>query len=259
MASRGPRILVLDPDTSQRRVASRGLAERGFQVEAPERTEKAAERLSKGTYGILIVDRDVLGADWSDAVSQLKQRAPQTEIIVTAKQGSIEAAVEAMREGAYDYLLKPFDRPRFQKALNRAKEYIHLKKNGGFNDRLREFLQEIKSESQYVDRLIIKSEGRIFFLKSSEIDWIEAAGNYVTIHTGNEAYTQRETMGGLEKKLDPQKFMRIHRSKIVNIDRIKEMKPWFRGEYVIVLKDDTELTLSRKYREKLKALFNHSF
>ena len=183
------------------------------------------------------------------------RRMPQV-IFVTAYD---QYALRAFEVHALDYLLKPFDRPRFQKALDRAKEYIHLKKNGGFNDRLRELLQEIKSESKYVDRFIIKSEGRIFFLKSSEIDWIEAAGNYVTIHAGNEAFTQRETMSGLEKRLDPKKFMRIHRSKIVNIDRIKEMKPWFRGEYVIVLKDNTELTLSRKYREKLKSLFNHSF
>lgn len=183
------------------------------------------------------------------------KQMPQV-IFVTAYD---QYALHAFEVHALDYLLKPFDHPRFQKALARAKEYIHLKKNGGFNDRLRELLHDIKSESKYVDRFIIKSEGRIFFLKSLEIDWIEAAGNYVTIHTGNEAYTQRETMTGLEKKLDPNRFIRIHRSKIVNIDRIKEMKPWFRGEYVIVLKDKTELPLSRKYREKLKTSFNHSF
>jgi two-component system LytT family response regulator len=217
---------------------------------------EAVSTIQDESPDLIFLDVQMPEMDGFEVLKTVSVRKMPQVIFVTAYD---QYTLRAFEVHALDYLLKPFDRPRFEKALNRAKEYIHLKKNDGFNHRLRELLQEVKSESKYVDRFIIKSEGRIFFLKSSEIDWIEAAGNYVTIHTGSDAYTQRETMGGLEKKLDPKKFMRIHRSKIVNIDRIKEMKPWFRGEYVIVLKDRTELTLSRKYREKLKALFKHSF
>lgn len=164
-------------------------------------------------------------------------------------------ALKAFEVHALDYLLKPFDRNRFREALSRAIDHIELRRNGDFNYRLRELLQEVKVENKYVDRLIIKSEGRIFFIKTDEIHWIEAAGNYVSLHVGKEEHLMRETMQAMENKLDPQKFIRIHRSTIVNIERVKEIQPWFNGEYLIVLNDDTRLTLSRKYRERFKEIF----
>ncbi len=134
---RGARILVLDPDTSQRRATSEGLSAHGFYVEVPESLEIAAERLSKGSYGILIVDLDILGEDWAAGLSQLKQKAPETEVIVTASQGSIEAAVEAIREGAYDYLLKPLDLGRLPVLVDRALEKRRLaEENRNLRERL---------------------------------------------------------------------------------------------------------------------------
>lgn len=100
----------------------------------------------------------------------------------------------------------------------------------------------------------IRSAGRVFFLKTEEIDWIEAAGNYVRLHTGRDAHLLRETMNALEAKLDPDKFLRIHRSTIINIERIKEMHPLFRGEHVVILRDGTRLTLGRGYRDRLQEL-----
>jgi two-component system LytT family response regulator len=110
-----------------------------------------------------------------------------------------------------------------------------------------------------MERLVIKSAGRVFFLKADEIDWVEAAGNYVRLHAGRESHLLRETMNALEARLDPHKFLRIHRSTIINIERIKEMHPLFRGEHVVILRDGTRLTLGRGYRDRLQELLGSSF
>ncbi|HEX6323988.1 MAG TPA: LytTR family transcriptional regulator DNA-binding domain-containing protein [Vicinamibacterales bacterium] len=102
------------------------------------------------------------------------------------------------------------------------------------------------------ERLVIKSAGRLLFLRADDIDWVEAAGNYVKLHVGAEEHLLRETLNGIELKLDPDRFFRIHRSRIVNMERIRELQPWFNGEYVVILGNGTKLTLSRGYREKLQ-------
>jgi len=113
-------------------------------------------------------------------------------------------------------------------------------------------LEELKAGSRYLERLVIKSGGRIYFLETNEIDWIEAEGNYVSVHSGKKSHLLRETISSLESQLDPRKFVRIHRSSIVRIDRIQELQPWFHGEYRVILQNGTQLTLSRNYRDKLQ-------
>jgi len=154
-------------------------------------------------------------------------------------------AVKAFEVHALDYLLKPFDSERFENALRRAKRQLE----GGLSDRLAALLRNTQRQ-----RLVIKNAGRITFLRVDEIDWIEAEGNYVRLHTGSESHLLRETMNGIEARLDARQFMRIHRSRIVNIDSIKELKPWFRGEYVVVLRGGDRLTLTRSYRDRLEQL-----
>ena len=102
------------------------------------------------------------------------------------------------------------------------------------------------------DRVVVKSGGRLFFLRTDEIDWIEAAGNYVRVHVGKESHLLRETMNAIETRLDAKMFLRIHRSRIVNMERVKELHPWFNGDYAVILRDGTKLMLSRGYREKLQ-------
>ena len=113
-------------------------------------------------------------------------------------------------------------------------------------------VNDIKPEPQRVERLVVKSGGRVFFLRTDEIDWIEAAGNYVRLHLGQESHLFRETMNRMESRLDRRRFARIHRSRIVNTERIKELQPWFNGDHVVILRDGTRLTLSRGYKEKLQ-------
>jgi two-component system LytT family response regulator len=110
-----------------------------------------------------------------------------------------------------------------------------------------------------MERLVVKSAGRLFFLRTDEIEWVESAGNYVCLHVRGESHLLRETMTGLEARLDPARFARIHRTAIVNIDQIKELQPLFHGEFQVVLRNGTELTLSRGYRERLQEVIGREF
>jgi len=160
-------------------------------------------------------------------------------------------AVKAFEVHALDYLLKSFDRERFAAALRRAKEEIGRLRGGALNERLAGLIEDLQAKKDRLTRLVIKSAGRIVFLRIEEIDWIEAADNYVRVHAGREAHLIRETLQSMEKRLDPAIFLRIHRSSLVNLNRIRELQPIFHGDYAVKLIDGTELTLSRNYREKL--------
>lgn len=160
-------------------------------------------------------------------------------------------AVQAFEVHALDYLLKSFDRERFQAALQRAKDQIRHSREGLWNERLTGLLEDLEARKNRLTRLIIRSAGRICFVRVEEIDWLEAADNYVRIHVNRESHLIRETLQSLEGRLDPSRFLRIHRSTVVNFDRIKELQPLFHGDYVVRLQDGTELTLSRNYKEKL--------
>ncbi len=160
-------------------------------------------------------------------------------------------AVQAFEVHALDYLLKSFDRERFQAALQRAKDQLRHSRDGLWTERLTGLLQDLDARQKRLTRLIIRSAGRIFFVRVEEIDWLEAADNYVRIHVNRESHLIRDTLQSLEGRLDPSKFLRIHRSTVVNFDRIKELQPLFHGDYVVRLQDGTELTLTRNYKEKL--------
>lgn len=161
-----------------------------------------------------------------------------------------EHALRAFEVHALDYLLKPFDQDRFRKTLERVRTQIGTQRSGPSNRQLLDLLEELRSSTKIQQRLMIRTAGRILFLDTSEIDWIEAEGNYVRLHMGKESHLMRETMNAMEQRLDPFKFQRIHRSTIVNVERVRELQPWIRGDSVAILRDNTRLTLSRNYRER---------
>jgi two-component system LytT family response regulator len=161
-------------------------------------------------------------------------------------------AVRAFEVNALDFLLKPFDRKRFKIAWQKAKARIQRERNELLDQRILSLLEGLKAEPNYLERLVLKTNGRIFFLDTDEVDWIEAEGNYVSIHSGEKSYLLRDTISGLEVQLDPKKFLRIHRSAIVRIEKIQELQPLFHGDYKVTLRDGTQLTLSRNYRDKLQ-------
>ena len=165
-----------------------------------------------------------------------------------------EFALRAFEVNAFDYLLKPFDRQKFQRCVQRARAQLSRVRSGALNRRLLELLADLRGRREETTRFPVKNGGRVFFVRTEEIDWIEAADNYVCLHAGPERHLVRETMNSLEAKLDPSRFARIHRSTIVNVNRIKELQPWFRGDYVVLLESGAKLTLSRTYRDRLHHL-----
>jgi two-component system LytT family response regulator len=171
-------------------------------------------------------------------------------------------AIKAFEVHALDYLLKPFDDARFEKALRQAKSQIEQREINQLSKRLVRLLEDRDAQANktratgYLSRLMVKSASRVFFLKADEIDWIEAADYYVKLHVGRKSHLLRESMSDMEARLDPEKFLRIHRSAIVNLDRVKEMHTHFNGEYLVILHDGTELKLSRSRREQLQQILN---
>jgi two-component system LytT family response regulator len=167
-------------------------------------------------------------------------------------------AIRAFEVHALDYLLKPFDRERLAAAIEHAKAQIRGARDGHLDQRILSLLKQIEAGSKYLERLVVKSGGRVFFLLTADIDWIEAEGNYVNVHTARKSHLMRESISGLEAQLDPKEFIRIHRSTIVNLRRIKELQPWSHGEYHVILQDGTELTLSRNYRDNLQNVLGNN-
>lgn len=193
-----------------------------------------------------------------DGFGVLKAIGPEKIPVVIFVTAYDKYALSAFDVHALDYLLKPFNRDRFRRALVRARMQIEHDRLGQMDQRLLTLLEDLKTEHKYLERLVVRSVGRVVFLKTDEIDWIEAAGNYVRLHIGRDGHLLRETMSHLEAKLNPDKFLRIHRSTLVNIDCIKELQPLFSGDYTVILRDGRQLTLSRSYREKLLELFDKS-
>lgn len=185
-------------------------------------------------------------------------------------------ALQAFEVNAVDYLLKPFDEERFWRAVRRAKSEIVRRQTDALSEKLAHLLQHLQStlpesartaeagaavadpgavqETVTRDRILLRSGGEIYFVKAEDIDWIEAEGDYMKLHAAGRVHLLRETMGNLEARLDAKRFIRIHRSTIVNIDRVKKLSPSFAGEYVVILGDGTKLRLSRGYHDRLQEM-----
>jgi two-component system, LytTR family, response regulator len=198
---------------------------------------------------LVFLDIQMPGGSGFDVIETIGAGRMPFVIFVTAFD---RYALRAFDVHALDYLLKPFDRDRFRDALARARERIAHRSDTDLERKLLALVNDLKPGPQPLERFVIKSGGRVFFLRARDIEWIEAAGNYVKLHVGPETHVFRETMNSIESKLDPAVFFRIHRSHIVNIERVRELQPWFNGEYVVFLTSGARLTLSRGYREKLQ-------
>ena len=164
-----------------------------------------------------------------------------------------EYALRAFEVHALDYLLKPIAPHRFRIALTRALDAIAARRGSLSDPRLVRLLEELAARD-HPDRLVVKSGGRIHFLRPADIDWVEADGKYARLHVGKDVHAVRQPMKQVADRLTPHGFVRIHRSAIVNLDRIKELEPWFHGEYVVLLRDGTKLTSSAAYSAELHRL-----
>ena len=213
---------------------------------------EAVELIERLKPDLVFLDIQMPEMNGFEVLQTIENNKMPAVIFVTAYD---KYAIKAFEIHALDYLLKPFDSERLQSALNRVRQYLEARNHGIFDEKLLSLLSDLKAEKDYPRRFVLKTAGRVFFIKTSDIDWIEAAGNYVKLHTGKDAHLLRETMNKTEAKLNPEKFLRIHRSSLVNIEKIKELNPLFNGDYIVIMQDKTELTLSRNYHDRLRQLF----
>ena len=218
--------------------------------------EEAMQAIHRDPPDLLFLDIQMPGIDGFGVLENIQVEWIPGVVFVTAYD---QHAIRAFEVHAIDYVLKPFAQKRFSEALQRAKHQIRSSANGTVNQQILSLLGDLKGGQRQLERIVVKSNGRVFFIKVTDIDWVEAAGNYVSIHVGKETHLLRETMNGIEAQLNPQKFVRIHRSTLVNIERIKELSPLFHGDYVLTLLNGTRLTMSRSYRGKLSGLVNGDF
>ena len=211
--------------------------------------EAAIEAIRLLSPDVVFLDVQIPGTDGFGVISAIGIENMPVLIFVTAYD---QYTLKAFEVHALDYLLKPFDASRLEAALKRAKQQVVSNR-----ERQRQALHGLMESSgmqQRLKRLSIKSQGKIIFLDLEKIDYIEGAGNYLCVHAGDQEFLTRETMSVCETKLQSSDFVRIHRSTIVNRNRVRELKPWFTGEYVVILVNGKELTLSRGYRDRLPLL-----
>ena len=250
-------ILVDDEKPARRRLIE--LLEQEPDVEVVAVCTEGAEAIEAiGAQGpdLVFLDIQMPEVDGFGVLEAIGVDHMPVTIFVTAYQ---QYALQAFDAYAIDYLLKPFSDERFEVALRRARRYIHSgEAHTLVLQRLQALLDDVRSDravagQSYLDRLVLKTRGRVSFLKVEEIVWVEAAGVYVKLHTCAAVHLHRVLLGHLEAQLDPRQFVRIHRSAMVNIEHIEELLPDSHGEYTVVLRQGTSLKLSRTYRPRLQA------
>lgn len=197
---------------------------------------------------LALLDIQMPELDGFEILSALEGQPLPYVIFVTAYD---EYAVKAFEVGAVDYLLKPVAPDRFDQALERAGERLRRGADPEFAARLTRALEQLAPARPPVERFLVRERGRSSFVAVAEIDWIEAAGNYLKLHARSGTHLIRATMKEIEARLDPARFVRIHRTTIVSLDRVRYLEPWSHGDQVVVLQSGERLTLSRRFRDAL--------
>ena len=253
------RVLLVDDEPLALRKLRRLLStERDIQIvaECGDGTS-AAEAIHRHAPDLVFLDIQIPELDGFQVVESLSIEELPVIIFVTAYD---EHALRAFDAHALDYLLKPVGRERFRESLDRARARVSERRAAGVVDaRLLALYNERTSGrdaglGHRLTRIAVKQGGRAFFVRTDEVDWIEAADNYVRLHVGATTHLLRESLRTLETKLDPRVFLRVHRSAIVNVDAIRELQPWFHGDHVIILRSGARLTCSRRYDERLRQM-----
>jgi two-component system LytT family response regulator len=262
------RALVVDDEPLARRNL-RVLLEADPEVELVGEASGGAEALaliSEHSPDLVFLDVQMPEMDGFGVLERLEAERLPVVIFVTAFD---KYALKAFDFHALDYLLKPFDDSRFEKALARAKQLLAQRELKDLSRRLISLLEDRGAShineaagadrpARYQTRFLIKSAGRVSFIRADEIDWIEAEDYYVKLHVKGRGHLLRETMNDIETRLDPEVFVRVHRSSIVNLERVRELQQLFGGDYTVVLQDGTQLKLSRTRRERLESLLKTS-
>ncbi len=242
------RLLIVDDEALARARVRKMLAEEaelevvGECANGPE----AIAAIRQHRPDLVLLDVQMPEVSGFDVLRALTPEERPAVIFVTAHD---EHAIEAFEVHALDYLLKPFKQARFQEALQRARDHLASRDVRALNQRLTDWLNAPKAEATCLTRLAIKTGERTVFVRVEDVDYIESAGNYAILHVGKENHILRETLTNLEAKLSPRLFLRVSRSALVNLTRVKELQPALRGDHVVILKDGKQLALTRGVRE----------
>jgi two-component system LytT family response regulator len=248
------RVLIVDDEPLARRGICQLLETETDFVVAGEASNgrEAAQSIEKLAPDLVFLDINMPLLDGFGLLERFGAENLPEIVFVTAYD---EHAIRAFEAGAIDYVLKPISEERFQKTLERVRRRVVSGENSLLGNKIADLLKTLKPAGEnFLRRIAVKENGRIRFLDAQKIDWISSLGNYIEIHAGREKFVLRETMDGIEGKLNPQEFLRIRRSAIVQISSVKELQPLFNGEYAVILSDGTELTASRRYRKNLEAI-----
>jgi two-component system LytT family response regulator len=241
------RVLVVDDEAPARRKVLRLLREEaGVDVVGEaESGDAAIAAVKKHRPDLVFLDVQMPGMDGFGVIKSLQAaKIPLSQVIfITAHD---KFALRAFEVHAFDYLLKPVGEERFREALRRARMQ-HKQSANGISARLETMLEQIEKEKNVQDRILIQEEARSFFVPVKEISWVEAERNYLLLHCGKKTHTLRSTLDALQNTIDAKLFVRINRGTLVRLDAIRELLPWFHGEYKVILQDNTELRWSRRY------------
>jgi two-component system LytT family response regulator len=216
---------------------------------------QALEAIERSSPDLLFLDVQIPKLNGFELLEAVGSAHAPAVVFVSAVH---DHALRAFEVRAVDYLLKPFSVDRFRSAVSHARAQLTHRHATTIGRQILDLLPEMRRVSPGRDRVLVKASGRIYFVRAADIDWCEAAGNYVRLHVGLQTHLVRDTMAHVEADLDPAQFVRIHRSAIVNVDRIQELQSTFGGEYVVLLRGGTRLTLSRGYREGLQSRLGRS-
>lgn len=210
---------------------------------------EALKLLDQSYPDLLFLDIQMPEMDGMELLRNIDVQKIPCIILVTAYD---DYAIKAFEYHALDYLLKPFDRERFLMTIKRIKEQMLLYSQGGYNTQLLSYLNESLPNQKYIEKVVVKDGGKIFFIKTKDIEWVESAGNYLKLHVGKTIHMIRETMNAFEKKLNPQEFVRVHRSSFINIDAIHNLESWGNTEFIITLNSGDKVQSGRSYYSSIR-------
>lgn len=242
------KVLVVDDEQPARKKIISFLKKEKEKISISEagNGNEAVEKIRKEKPDLVCLDIQMPGIDGFGVIEEIGTDKIPAVVFVTAYD---QYAIDAFEVHAVDYLLKPFDEERFFKSYHRALERI--RSNAEKTENIQLIIEQIKKEKKYLKRLLVNVGSRYFFINVVDISHISAEEKYINLHTEKGCYLIRETMNNIEAGLDPEKFVRVHRSFIVNVGHIKEMQPWSHGDFVIVLKNGEEIQMSRRYKDRL--------
>jgi two-component system LytT family response regulator len=247
------RTLIVDDEPFARRRLTALLAdEPDLEVigEAGSGTS-AVHAIAHDRPDLVFLDVQMPGLDGFEVLRATSAAHQPFVIFVTAHD---EHAIRAFDVQALDYLLKPVVEARFRESVRRAVSRLRDGSRKDYSREIAKFLDRVSASPERAARIPVKRDGRVNFVPVHEIDWVDADGDFVRLHAGKAVHTLRETMAQIEAKLPSETFVRVHRSVIVNVERIREVQPWFKGDYVLILHDGTKVRSGRTYREKVQAL-----